>query len=167
MGASQVVISRERILDISNEDWDFITDVALDGVRQVTQELAPAMNKYGSIINISSPAAPAARLSMADLPAYAAAKGGVETFIHASAKELALGIRVNTIAPSFIITPQNKETHAEGTEKRIKIDERALAGRVAEREGIVEAAVYLGSDALSYVTGEVLTVDGGFADSAL
>jgi len=104
---------------------------------------------------------------MADLPAYAAAKGGVEAFTRASAKELAPGIRVNAIAPGFVITPQNEETYAEGTEKRAKIDERALAGRVAEREEIVGAAVYLGSDASSYVTGDVLTVDGGFADSAL
>jgi len=162
--ASQGAISRERILDIGDDDWDFVTDVALDGVRRVTQELAPAMDDDGSIINISSLAA---RLSMADLPAYAAAKGGVEAFTRASAKEFAPGIRVNAIAPGFVITPQNKETYAEGTEKRAKIDERALAGRVAEREEIVGAAVYLGSDASSYVTGEVLTVDGGFADSAL
>lgn len=161
--ASQGAISRETVLDVDEESWDFVMDVALDGVRRVTQELAPAMDDGGSIVNISSLAA---RLSMADLPAYTAAKGGVEAFTRASAKELAPEIRVNAIAPGFVITPQNAETYAEGTEKRSRIDERAPLGRVAEREEIVGAAIYLASDAASYVTGDVLTVDGGFADSA-
>ncbi|MBX0324188.1 SDR family oxidoreductase [Halomicroarcula sp. F13] len=162
--ASQGAISRETVRDIGDEDWDFVTDVALDGVRRVTQAMVPAMDDGGAIVNISSLAA---RLAMADLPAYAAAKGGVEAFTRASAKELAPDVRVNAIAPGFVITPQNAETYAEGTEKRAKIDERAPLGRVADREEMVGAAVYLASDAASYVTGEVLTVDGGFADSAL
>lgn len=162
--ASQGAISRASVLDISESDWDFVTDVALDGVRRVTQTFAPAMEGDGAIINISSLAA---RLAMANLPAYAAAKGGVEAFTRASAKELAPDVRVNAIAPGFVITPQNAETYAPGTEKRENIDSRTPLGRVAEREEMVGAAVFLASDAASYVTGEVLTVDGGFADSAL
>jgi len=161
--ASQGAISRATVESVTDEEWDFVTDVALDGVRRVTQAMLPAMDE-GSIINISSMAA---RLAMADLPAYAAAKGGVESFTRASAKELAPDVRVNAIAPGFVITPQNAETYAEGTEKRERIDSRAPLGRVAEREEIVGAAIYLGSDAASYVTGDILTVDGGFADSAL
>ncbi|GAB6878195.1 glucose 1-dehydrogenase [Halorubrum gandharaense] len=161
--ASQGAISREAVTSISDEEWDFVTDVALGGVRRITQTMAPAMDDGGSIVNISSLAA---RLAMADLPAYTAAKGGVEAFTRAAAKELAPEIRVNAIAPGFVITPQNEETYAEGTEKRTAIDDRALLGRVADREEIVGAAIYLASDASSYVTGEVLTVDGGFADSA-
>ncbi len=162
--ASQGAISRATVLDVDDDEWEFVTDVALNGVRRVTQAMAPAMDEGGSIVNISSLAA---RLSMANLPAYSAAKGGVEAFTRASAKELAPDIRVNAIAPGFVITPQNADTYAEGTEKRETIDERTPLGRVAEREEIVGAAVYLASDAASYVTGEVLTVDGGFADSAL
>ena len=162
--ASQGAISRETVLGIDDEDWEFVTDVALDGVRRVTQAFAPAMDEGGSIINISSLAA---RLAMADLPAYAASKGGVEAFTRAAAKELAPEIRVNAIAPGFFITPQNAETYAEGTEKRARIDERTPMGRVGEREELIGAAIYLASDASSFVTGEVLTVDGGFADSAL
>lgn len=161
--ASQGTISRETVLEIDDETWDRVLDVALDGVRRVTQTMAPAIAEGGSIVNISSLAA---RLAMANLPAYAAAKGGVEAFTRASAKELAPAVRVNAIAPGFVITPQNADTYAEGTEKRRRIDERTPLGRVAEREEIVGAAVYLASDAASYVTGEVLTVDGGFADSA-
>jgi NAD(P)-dependent dehydrogenase (short-subunit alcohol dehydrogenase family) len=73
---------------------------------------------------------------------------------------------VNSLAPGFVITPLNKETYAKGTEKRRKIDERAPLGRVAEREEMVGAAIYLASDAASYTTGEVLRVDGGFAKSS-
>lgn len=161
--ASQGAISRETVLGIEDDDWEFVTDVALDGVRRVTQVFAPAMDDGGSIINISSLAA---RLSMANLPAYSAAKGGVEAFTRASAKELAPEVRVNAIAPGFFITPQNADTYAEGTEKREKIDDRTPMGRVGEREELIGAAIYLSSDASSFVTGEVLTVDGGFADSA-
>lgn len=161
---SQGAISRETVLDIEADDWDRVTDVALDGVWRVTRTLAPAMESGGAIVNISSLSA---RLSMANLPAYSAAKGGVEAFTRAAAKELAPEIRVNAIAPGFVITPQNEETYAEGTEKRERIDRRTPLGRVAEREEIVGGAVFLVSDAASYITGEVLTIDGGFATSAL
>ncbi len=161
--ASQGAISRSSVRAISDEEWDFVTDVALNGVRRITQAMAPAMDDGGSIVNISSLAA---RLSMADLPAYTAAKGGVEAFTRAAAKELAPDIRVNAIAPGFVITPQNEDTYAKGTEKRAAIDERTPLNRVADREELVGAAIYLASDASSYVTGEVLTVDGGFSDSA-
>lgn len=162
--ASQGAISRKSVLGINDKEWDFVTDVALDGVRRVTQAIAPAMDDNGSIVNISSLAA---RLAMANLSAYAAAKGGVEAFTRAAAKELAPDIRVNAIAPGFVITPQNEKTYAEGTEKRTAIDNRAPLGRVADREEVVGAVIYLASDAASYVTGEVLTVDGGFSNSAL
>ncbi len=161
--ASQGAISRERIETISEEEWRHVTNVALDGVRRVLQSLLPALDDGASVINISSMAA---RLALAELPAYAAAKGGVEAFTRASAKELAPEIRVNAIAPGFIITPQNEEVYAPGTPKRQLIDERTPLGRVAEREEIVGPALFLASDAASYVTGEVFTVDGGFADSA-
>ncbi|WP_247004449.1 SDR family NAD(P)-dependent oxidoreductase [Halosolutus gelatinilyticus] len=161
--ASQGAISRDTVLEISDDEWDFVTAIQLDGVRRVTQTFAPAMDEGGSIVNISSLAA---RLSMANLPAYSAAKGGVEAFTRASAKELAPEIRVNAVAPGFFITPQNADTYAEGTKKRDRIDERTPLGRVGERDEVVGAAIYLASDAASFVTGEVLTVDGGFADSA-
>lgn len=162
--ASQGAISREAVLDIDDDEWDHVLDIALDGVRRVTQAFAPAMDEDGSIVNISSLTA---RLAMGNLPAYSAAKGGVEAFTRASAKELAPEIRVNAIAPGFVITPQNADTYAEGTEKREQIDKRTPLSRVADRDEIVGAAIYLASDASSYVTGEVLTVDGGFANSAL
>ncbi|WP_263019676.1 SDR family NAD(P)-dependent oxidoreductase [Natronobiforma cellulositropha] len=162
--ASQGAISRETVCGIGDEEWNRVLEVALTGVRKVTQAFAPAMEEDASFVFISSLAA---RLSMANLPAYSAAKGGVEAFTRAAAKELAPEIRVNAIAPGFVLTPQNAEVYAEGTAKRKAIDERAPLERVGEREEMVGAAVFLASDAASYVTGETLTVDGGFADSAL
>lgn len=161
---SQGAISRQTVLGIDDDDWDRVTDVALDGVWRVTRTFAPVVEEGGAIVNISSLTA---RLSMANLPAYSAAKGGVEAFTRAAAKELAPEIRVNAIAPGFVITPQNEETYADGTEKRERIDRRTPLDRVAEREEIVGGAVFLASDAASYITGEVLTIDGGFATSAL
>lgn len=161
---SQGAISRKALIDIDDDAWSTVLDVQLTGVRRVIQELLPVLATGGSIITISSLTA---RLAMADLPAYAAAKGGVEALTRAAAKELAPNYRVNAIAPGFVITPQNAEVYAEGTPKRTAIDKRTPLGRVADRQELIGAAIYLASDAASFTTAEVLTVDGGFAPSAL
>jgi NAD(P)-dependent dehydrogenase (short-subunit alcohol dehydrogenase family) len=151
------------VIDVTEEEWDRVLDVALDGVRRVIAAFAPAM-ETGSVTTISSLTG---RMAFAEAAAYTAAKGGVDALTRAAATELAPSIRVNAIAPGFVITPQNRETYAEGTEKRRRIDERTPMGRVADRGEIVGAAVYLASDAAAYTTGEVVTVDGGFRPSAL
>lgn len=162
--ASQGVISREQIVDISESEWNRVLNVALNGGYRVSQIFAPTLadGEAGNIVHISSLAA---RLAIADAPAYSAAKGGVDSLTRVSAKELAPDVRVNAIAPGFVITPQNEDEYAEGTGKRDRIDERTPLNRVANREEIVGAAIYLASDAASYTTSEVLTVDGGFATS--
>ena len=159
---SQGAIARRRVDEISEDEWRFVLGTALDGVYRSIQIFGREMDG-GSIVNISSLAA---RLSLSPASAYTAAKGGVNAITRVAAKELAPEIRVNAIAPGFVITPQNEETYAEGTEKREQIDNRTPMSRVADREEIVGAAIYLASDAASYTTGDVLTVDGGFADSA-
>lgn len=159
---SQGAIARDLIVDLPEEDWNHVIDVQLSGVFRTHQVFAPAM-ETGSIVNIVSIAP---ELSTPNLAPYMAAKGGARAFTRAAAKEFAPDIRVNSLAPGFVITPLNKETYAEGTEKRRQIDDRAPMGRVADREEMVGAAVYLASDAASYTTGEVLRVDGGFAKSA-
>jgi len=160
--ASQGAIARTRVTEVGEEEWDRVLDVALDGVWRVLAEFAPALDT-GSVTTVSSLTA---RMGVTEAAAYTAAKGGVDALTRAAANELAPDIRVNAIAPGFVITPQNRETYAEGTEKRRRIDERTPMGRVADREEIVGAAVYLASDAASYTTGEVVTVDGGFLPSA-
>lgn len=156
-------ISRMSLEEITESEWRRVLDVQLNGVYRACQVFAPIL-EGGSIINISSLAA---RLSLANAPAYSAAKGGSDALTRAAAKELAPEVRVNAIAPGFVITPQNEDVYREGTRKRRRIDERTPLGRVARREEMIGAAIYLGSDAASYTTGEVLTVDGGFTNGAL
>lgn len=155
-------IGRQRVTDVTDEEWDRVLDVQLDGVRRAIATFAPAIRE-GSIVTISSMTA---QVGMPEVAAYSAAKGGVEALTRAAAKELGPAVRVNAIAPGFFITPQNRDTYAEGTERRRLIEERTAMDRVGETEELVGAAIYLASDAAAYTTGEVLTVDGGFQDSA-
>jgi len=154
-------MNRETVVDVSEEEWDRVLDVQLDGTRRAIAEFAPAMDG-GSIVTISSMTA---TLGLPNLAAYTAAKGGVEALTRAAATELGPDVRVNAIAPGFFLTELNRETYAEGTERRQLVDERTAMGRVGETEELIGAAIYLASDAAAYTTGEVLTVDGGFASS--
>jgi NAD(P)-dependent dehydrogenase (short-subunit alcohol dehydrogenase family) len=154
-------IARRRVDEVGESEWHRVLDVQLNGVYRAIHAFA---GEVESVVNVSSLAA---RIALAEAAAYSAAKGGVEALTRAAAKELAPDARVNAVAPGFVITPQNEETYAPGTEKRRRIDERTPMGRVAEREEIVGAAIYLASDAASFTTGDVVTVDGGFADGAL
>lgn len=156
-------MSRDRVLEVPESEWQRVIDVQLNGVYRAIQTFAPEMDD-GSIVAISSIVS---ELSMANLPAYSVAKGGIEALVRAAAKELAPEVRVNALAPGFVITPQNAGTYAEGTEKRELIDRRTPMKHVADHEEMVGAALYLSSDAASFTTGEIIRVDGGFARSAL
>jgi NAD(P)-dependent dehydrogenase (short-subunit alcohol dehydrogenase family) len=169
MGGVDVVVTsagvaaRERLLDLAETDWNRVLDVLLTGPFRATQVFAPAI-ETGSVVHVSSIAADLAR---SELAPYCAAKAGLNAFTRCAAKELAPDVRVNALAPGFVITPLTEDTYATGTPARERIDERTPMGRVAEREEMVGAAVYLASDAAAYTTGAVMTVDGGFAESAL
>lgn len=160
---SASAVSRESFREMPESEWERVLDVQLTGVYRACQVFANRMNT-GSIVNVSSGAA---QVAMANLSAYSSAKGGVNALTRTAAKELAPDIRVNALSPGFVITPQNEDTYAPGTEKRRRVDRRTPMGRVADREEMVGAVIYLASDAASYTTGEILTVDGGFATSAL
>jgi len=140
--------------------WDKIRTLNLDSVFHATQIGAQAMVSAGggSIIQVSSVAGieGAPGLSM-----YSAAKGGVRLFTQAVAKELAgSNIRVNSIAPGWIDTPLNEwMTSDEGTLR--EAEKMIPMGRIGDAEEVVGAAIFLASDASSYVTGTTLVVDGG------
>jgi NAD(P)-dependent dehydrogenase (short-subunit alcohol dehydrogenase family) len=155
--------ARSTFLSLDEADWERVLDVQLTGVFRTCQVFADRMDS-GSIVNISSMSADLARTRL--MP-YCAAKAGVNALTRCAAKELAPDIRVNAIAPGFVMTPLTTETYGEGTQIRADIDERTPLGRVADREEIVGSAIYLGSDSASFTTGEVLFVDGGFTQSAL
>ncbi|MDS0300176.1 SDR family oxidoreductase [Halogeometricum sp. S1BR25-6] len=160
---SGAAAARKPFLDLEDAEWDHVLDVLLTGVFRSCQVFAREMTE-GSIINISSMSADLAR---ARLMPYCTAKSGINALTRCAARELAPDVRVNAIAPGFVMTPLTEEAYGEGTALRAGIDERALTGRVARREEIVGSAVYLASDAASYTTGEVLFVDGGFTRNAL
>lgn len=155
--------ARSTFLSLEEDDWEQVLDVQLTGVFRTCQEFSDRMGS-GSIINISSMSADLARTRL--MP-YCAAKAGVNALTRCAAKELAPDVRVNAIAPGFVMTPLTREAYGEGTQVRADIDERTPMGRVADRDEIVGSAIYLGSDSASFTTGEVLFVDGGFTQSAL
>ncbi|MDQ3952196.1 MAG: SDR family oxidoreductase [Actinomycetota bacterium] len=140
--------------------WDKLLRLNLDSVFHGTQLAAQKMLEHGggSIIQISSVAgiegAPG-------LSPYSAAKGGVRLFTQAVAKELAgSGVRVNAIAPGWIETPLNDwMTKDDGILQAIV--GMIPMGRVGQADEVVGAALYLASDASSFVTGATLVVDGG------
>jgi NAD(P)-dependent dehydrogenase (short-subunit alcohol dehydrogenase family) len=112
----------------------------------------------GSIIQMSSVAG---IIGAQALSYYSAAKAGVRLMSQAVAKELATSnIRVNSIAPGWIATDLNASLHNDENLRR-SIEETVPMGRFAQPEEIVGAAIFLASDASSYVTGSTVVVDGG------
>jgi NAD(P)-dependent dehydrogenase (short-subunit alcohol dehydrogenase family) len=148
------------IVSLRPEGWEKIRSLNFDSVFHATQIGAQAMLEtgHGSIIQIASVAG---IQGAQGLSFYSAAKGGVRLMTQAVAKELAgSNIRVNAIAPGWIDTPLNDwMTSDEGT---LKAAEAMIPmGRIGKAEEIVGAAIYLASDASSFVTGTTLVVDGG------
>ena len=115
----------------------------------------------GSIVNISSNA------SLKGQPyntAYAAAKGGVNILTKSSAAEYgARGIRINAVSPGVIRTPGVEKYFEEQPKIAEGLKKAAVMGRIGEPEEIAEAVVFLCSDQASFITGQILSVDGGAA----
>lgn len=154
-------LARIPFLEITDDEWDRVHKVNLRGYFCVSQEAAKIMVAAGSggrIIMVSSVnqdhASP-------DLAHYVASKGGVKMLARAMALDLAEhNITVNLIAPGTVLTDINRAAFNDEAFRRAK---QALipANRVAGPGDIAGAAVYLASDAASYVTGATITVDGG------
>lgn len=152
-------VTRDNLLmKMSEEDWDTVIDTNLKSVYNTSHALVRAMIKVrcGSIINISSIVGLTGNAGQAN---YAASKAGMIGFTKALAQEVGVrGVRVNAIAPGFIKTRMTdvlSEAQKEGLLKKIPM------GHMGSVEDIADAAVFLASDLSKYITGQVLTVDGG------
>ncbi|KAI4612730.1 uncharacterized protein J4E87_010130 [Alternaria ethzedia] len=151
-----------------DEDWDAVLQVNLTSVFQLCRDVgahmlsSPAdlpLGRRGSIINVASLLTFQGGITV---PAYAASKGGVGQLTKALSNEWAgKGVSVNAIAPGYIATDMNEALIKD--EKRAEsILSRIPAGRWGSPEDFKGAVVFLGSAASAYVSGEVLTVDGGW-----
>lgn len=149
-------------LDYPEEDWDFVLDVNLKGYFLCAQACAKQMKQTGGgvIINNSSICGDVA---VKNIVAYNASKGGVNMLTRTLAVEWApYGIRVNAFSPGYMeaFMPGAASEHDE--KKEASIRELTPLGRRGKPEELVGPVVFLASDASSYITGEVLMVDGGW-----
>ena len=149
--------------ELTDEKWDHTFDVDLKGMIRVIRAAAPKMREagQGSIVCLSSIMGVA--YGWDEHVHYSAAKSGVVGLVRGLAVELASsGVRVNGVAPGYIRTAQAlSEKHSLGPAGLEKAAEFIPMGRVGEAGDIADVICFLASDAARYVTGQVVTVDGG------
>ena len=160
----------QSVFDIEIKQFEKVTDLNLKGTVMPTLVFGKSMakQKKGSIINISSMAAYRA---ITRVVGYSAAKAAIDNFTRWMAVEMALkfgnGIRVNAIAPGFLLTTQNKHllTNEDGslTERAKTIISITPFKRFGLPDEIIGTALWLASDASKFVTGTIIPVDGGFS----
>jgi 3-oxoacyl-[acyl-carrier protein] reductase len=152
-------VARDGVLGLySDEDVDVVIDLNLKGTIYVTRLVSRRMLAHGSgsIVNISSIVG---RSGYRGLAVYSATKAALDGFTRAMARELgSRGITVNGIAPGYLRTEMS---HGLDEEQLAQIVRRTPAGRLGEPADIARAALFLTDPANSYLTGQLLVVDGG------
>ena len=177
-----VMYHSKSVIDLDEESWDKLTDVNLKGYWLMIQEVSPIMmkQKSGSIINLTSRGGLKAHADKM-MGNYAIVKSGIAMMTRQYCRYLGPhNVRVNAIAPSLVEWEEfpGQENLKKKTDSQQKVDrqvtdeekfeswltgpENLPLGRVATFEEMANAAVFLASDASSYVTGTILNVDGGY-----
>jgi NAD(P)-dependent dehydrogenase (short-subunit alcohol dehydrogenase family) len=149
--------------ELPEADYRYTLDLNLNAYFVLAQELGRGMleRKSGNIINITSVNG---TLAFPRRLAYCVSKAGANMLTKVLAIEWAgSGVRVNAIAPGYVETDFTRDLRAKGLLDFAALARRTPMGRLGTPEEIGEAAVFLASDAASFVTGEILTVDGGWA----
>jgi 3-oxoacyl-[acyl-carrier protein] reductase len=152
-------IARDKlILRMTEEDWDAVLNVNLRGTFNCTKAVIRHMSKQrkGKIVNIASVVGEMGNVGQAN---YSASKAGVIGFTKTIAREFAQrGINVNAVAPGYIETPMT-----EALPEKVKEELRRMIPleRLGRPEDVAQAVLFLVSEASSYITGQVLNVNGG------
>ncbi len=154
------IIRRGTIETVTEEDWDRVVSVNLKGTFNCCKAVVDIMKrqKSGKIINVSSVAGKMGDITSA--PGYGPSKAAIDALTKTLARQLAqYGINVNAVAPHAIETEMSAEW---SEEKRRSIIEAIPLKRLGEPEDVAEAVLFLASDKASFITGEILDVNGGF-----
>jgi NAD(P)-dependent dehydrogenase (short-subunit alcohol dehydrogenase family) len=160
------IIKRTPTLDVGEEEWANILNTNLTGTLRASQIFGRHMIERGQgrIINIASLNS---FVALTEVAAYAASKAGVASLTRSLAVEWSKkGVTVNAIAPGVFRTDINAKL-LDSTARGQELLLRTPMGRFGRTEELVGAAIYLASDSASFVTGEVLVVDGGFLASGV
>jgi 3-oxoacyl-[acyl-carrier protein] reductase len=150
--------------DVSDEDWQAVVAANLTSTFVCTRAVAPGMKErgYGRIVNISSGAGRS--VSLTGIQAYASAKAGQIGFTRQTAHELGpYGITVNSIAPGFVLSNPTSIAQFEsyGEEGQRRLLESIATRRLGSPEDIAHGVLFFASQEASWVTGQVLSIDGG------
>ena len=150
--------------DVSDDDWRAVVDANLTSTFVCTRAVTPGMKerRYGRIVNISSGAGRS--VSLTGIQAYASAKAGQIGFTRQTAHELGpFGITVNSIAPGFVLSNPTSIAQYEsyGDEGKRRLLESIATRRLGTPEDIANGVLFFVADESSWVTGQVLSIDGG------
>jgi 3-oxoacyl-[acyl-carrier protein] reductase len=149
---------------VSDDDWQAVVDANLTSTFVCTRAVAPGMKerRYGRIVNISSGAGRS--VSLTGIQAYASAKAGQLGFTRQTAHELGqFGITVNAIAPGFVLSNPTSIAQYEsyGEEGQRRLVESIATRRLGTPEDIANGVLFFVAEQSSWVTGQVLPIDGG------
>jgi len=150
-----------RTADCTEENWDYIINLNLKGVWLCMKyEILQLLRQGGgAIVNNASVAG---IVGLRGGPAYSASKGGVIQLTRTAALEYSKkGIRVNAVCPGYVLTPMTDEHLKTNPDFEAQIKKYQPLGRLGTPEEVAEAAVWLCSDAASFITGHPLVIDGG------
>ncbi len=160
------IIKRAPTLDFPEEEWTSIINTNLTGTLRACQVFGRHMLErgYGRIVNIASLNS---FISLSEVAAYAASKSGVASLTRSLAVEWSKkGVNVNAVAPGVFRTDLNAKL-LDSTARGQELLMRTPMGRFGKTEELIGATVFFASDSASFVTGQVLAVDGGFLASGV